>query len=700
MIRYEHQFKYIAPRVFTRKVHKKKGYYCKDIIVLDIEVTSAWVENGKVIGYTKGKDSEYWNSLVPLSLPYIWQVSYNDKVYYGREFSQLKNVFSDLRKDTNYIIWVHNLSYEFQFLNNIVTWKSIFARSPHKVIKCTPEEYPNIEFRCSYFLTRLSLETWGKDLGVYKLKGDLDYEVIRTPLTELSDTELAYCERDCEVVYTGIQKYADRYKTQWDIPLTQTGTVRLEVKNRLTPDWKYRQMIRNLVPHNADEYEMLQQVFAGGYTHANRYKAGKVIKGKIQHYDFASSYPTVMLAEKYPMTPWFFKPIRAMPDDSEFEDTAYIFKLEFSRLKCRTQNTYLQAFKCYVDRAKFDNGRIISAETLVTYVTEQDWLTIKETYEWEDLKILACYKSRKAYLPKPFLEYILELYRNKTTLKGVKEKEELYLQSKQYINSLFGMCVTAIIQSDVEFDEGEWSITRLTRDSVNEYLTKLTDEKGKKCKYFLSYSWGCYITSYARRNLWRCIQSVDTDLIYCDTDSIFVEGEHDFSWYDKEITEKLYRSCLENGLDFSDTRPKDKKGRERPLGIFTPEDDCTEFITLGAKRYVERRATDNALHLTVSGINKDAVALLNNDIINFKENLDFDKDADCVTKRLATYINKQPCIKYPDGYISTVNYGVNLRRTGYKLTMTDEYKSLIELIDNSSDSYTDQFFASKRGWFA
>ena len=311
-----------------------------------------------------------------------------------------------------------------------------------------------------------------------------------------------------------------------------------------------------------------------------------------------------------------------------------------------------------------------------------------------------CYKSRKGYLPKPFLEYILELYRNKTTLKGIKDKEELYMQSKQYINSLFGMCVTAIIQADVEFDEGDWSIQRLTSDKVNEYLNKLFKEKGKKCRYFLSYSWGCYITSYARRNLWKCMQSVDTELIYCDTDSIFVEGEQDFSWYDEEITEKLRKSCEINGLNFEDTRPKDKKGIARPLGIFTREDDCIEFVTLGAKRYVERRATDGELHLTVSGINKDAVQLLNNDISNFKENIEFDKDADCVTKKLATYINNQPKVTYPDGYRSTVSYGINLRRTGYKLTITDEYKSLIDLVENLSQEYTDQFLVSKRGWFA
>ena len=332
MTPYNHHFKYINPTVFQKKKNKKRMFFCKDIIVLDIEVTSAWLENGKVIGYEKGKPAEYWNELTPLSLPYIWQVSYNDKVYYGREFDDLYYVFADLRKDVQYICWVHNLSYEFQFLCNIFEWKNVFARSPHKVMKCTPKEFPNIEFRCSYFLTRLSLETWGNDLGVYKLKGDLDYESIRTPLTKLTEKEMAYCERDCQVVYTGIQKYVKQYGDQFNIPLTQTGTVRREVKTRLIKDWRYRRFIKILVPADADEYRILQEIFSGGYTHANRKHAGKTITGIIEHYDFASSYPTVMLAEKYPMTPWYRKFSKKIPKESEFEDNAFIFKIKFKNI--------------------------------------------------------------------------------------------------------------------------------------------------------------------------------------------------------------------------------------------------------------------------------------------------------------------------------------------------------------------------------
>lgn len=688
-----------------RSHHKKKNgkspitKYCNSIMTFDIEVSSAWLENGKVIPYRKGKSEKYWNKLQPLALCYIWQFSCDGVVYYGRELRDFLKVLDDLPHDVEIIIWVHNLSYEFHFLTNILTWSSVFARSSHKPIKAKSEEYPNIEFRCTYMLTRLSLETWGEQLGVAKMVGDLDYNKLRTPLTKLTDKELKYCEMDCLVVEAGIKSYLKKYKKQRFIPLTQTGTVRQEVKEILMGDEEYVKKIKRLVPKSPEEYKRLQTVFAGGYTHANRYWSGQTIEGYIEHYDFASSYPTVMVAEKYPMTPWLYLGSE-MPSEDSFEDYAYILILKFSQLKSISLNTYIQASKVNAKNMKLDNGRVISADELTITITEQDYITIKNNYEWEGVEVIKVYRSKKEYLPKPFVEYILELYANKTELKDVEGKEEIYMQSKQYINSMFGMCVTAIVQAEVELVGDEWIIKPLTRDFVQHKLEQLSQNNPREKRYFLSYSWGCWVTAYARRNLWKCIESCDHDVLYCDTDSIFVLGKHDFSWYNDEINKKIEIACKKQKIDFNKTRPKTPEGKEKPLGIFEAEKSCTEFKTLGAKRYVERRKGDGKLHLTVSGINKKAVELLNDDIDKFKDGFNFDKDADCVTKKLSTYIVDMPTVKWNDGYISTYTHGINLRRTGYKLSMTDEYKKLISYMDFNLNDVPENFEILMRARFS
>lgn len=688
-----------------RKNHKKtaEGYqvikHCDDILTFDIETSSAYLEDGKVIPYVKGKSAEYWNELKPLALCYIWQFSVNDTVYYGRELSQFVELLNDLPKDVNFIIWVHNLAWEFHFLENVLTFKDVFARSPHKPIYATASGYDFIQFRCSYMLTRLSLESWGKQIGLPKMVGDLDYDIIRTPLTELTDAEMGYCERDCLVVHAGIKDYLKRYKDQWDIPLTQTGTVRRPIKEILTSDDKYMRLVRKTIPKDSIEYARAQRCSAGGYTHTNRLYSGLTIREHGIHVDYNSKYPTEMVVHKYPATPWIYSPKKVLPDPATYDEYAYIMYLRFTNIECTTYNTYIQVSKCGAasyDDFVCDNGRLVSAPEIELYVTEQDLMTIQETYEWEDMEVLRVWRSHKEYLHKDIIHFILDLYEKKTTLKGIEEMEDLYLQSKQYINSLFGCFLTSIIQADVSYNEGMWDVGELTTEIVNKKLHELAIPYKWNNRYYLNYWVGVYVTAYARRDLWSCIIPNDRNVLYGDTDSLFIRGNADFTWYNEQNMELLKKSAAANDFDLSKACPVDPKGCKQVLGEFSKEPDFIEFKALGAKRYIERRE-DGKLYLTVAGINKGAVECLHDNIELFAKDFEFDKDDDSVNKKLLTYISDQPQVTWPDGYVSTCEHGINLRRTGYKLTIPDEYENLLRFTQITFDDLPEHLKLQARG---
>lgn len=684
--------------------------YNDDIFTFDIETTSAWLDNGKPIKYHKFEDEDYWNKKTSVSICYIWQFSYNNQVYFGRRIEEFKKVLDKINKSSlKTIIWVHNLAWEFQFLRNILTVDTVFARDMRKPMKFTAKEYPNIEFRCSYTLTRLSLASWGKQIGLPKMVGDLDYNVLRTPLTPLTATELGYCKRDCEVVYKGILNYLKEYMYQNNIPLTQTGCIRRKVKDLLC-DEPYMRFIKTLLPKNALEYKRLLAVFAGGYTHANMYYSNETINGFITHWDFTSSYPTVMCCEKFPMTPWKADFKKQPITKQSAENTAYLIKARFKNVECLTQNTYIQKAKCIeLKNPLVDNGRIIKADELVIWITEQDYFIIDEMYDFE-LEIIEQYTSKKEYLPKKFIEYILELYKNKTSLKGIASEEDLYQQSKQYINSLFGMTVTGFIQANVTFDGTKWTLKPFTEEEVNDKIKKIKSQSWDK-EYFLSFSWGCWITAYARRNLFKCLIPNDSRVMYADTDSLFILGDADFTDYNNEVTQKLKAMCDFYNIDFALTRPKTIKGKEKPLGIFDREHDLCEFRTLGAKRYCMREAETNELMLTVSGVPKKAVLDLSNDIDNFKEGFVFDKDTEYLFeneedkekvyginehKKLHTYNDKQPTVTFPDGFTSTYTYGICLRPTSYSTTIPKEYSDLVNKFSFTKDSIPDYILSNMR----
>ena len=683
----------------------KKEKYIDDIITFDIETTSAWMTpDGDIIGYHEGETEEYWNGLKALAIPYIWQCSINEVVYYGAEFRDFIK-FLKFFPDARCIIWIHNAGFEYEFLQNILTFDKVFARTPHKAMKFSCIEFPNIEFRCSYFLTNMSLAAWGNKLGLPKMVGDLDYEKIRTPLSVpcMTAEELKYCERDCEVVYTGIKDYLTRYKNQWDIPLTSTGTVRRVIKNMLVCDPDYVKWIKKLVPKNASEYALALDVFAGGYTHSNRIHTNEVIEEAVQHVDYKSSYPYVMCSEMFPVTPWVHCGKLQFPSDEDMKKYAYILSLEFTNIKSTNFNTYIQGSKCKCIKPVFDNGRVLSAENLIMNMTEQDWITVKNNYKWDDVKIIDMRYSKKGYLPKEYIEYILDLFYNKECLKGVNDEQ--YALSKTYINALYGMMVSAIIYGDTIYkpDTHEWFISRPKKSEVDAKLDSLRSWSKYEKRYFLNFWWGVYVTAYARRNLWSCIEALGEcgyDCLYCDTDSMFYIGDHDFSWYNNLCDIKLDAMCDYYKIDKSRVRPTRPNGSQAHLGYFEDEDDnIIEFKTLGAKRYVFRSGNDNKLYLTVAGINKSAVNCLGDDITNFSDGVVFDKDSPYVNKRLHKYITNQGIITWPDGYVSDFNYGINIRRTGYTLTINDYYKRLMHVLDFNVDIMDDTLINEiRRKW--
>ncbi len=316
-------------------------------------------------------------------------------------------------------------------------------------------------------------------------------------------------------------------------------------------------------------------------------------------------------------------------------------------------------------------------------------------YKWDKIEVLEKYYAYKDYLPKEFLEYVLTLYSDKTTLKNVKGQEDFYQQQKAFLNSLYGLCVCKPLQENCIFnsDSKEWHIQGNTREEMEKKLKDLKNPRKKKdTRYFLSFTWGCQVTSYATLNLFKCAINEQTrngwDCVYFDTDSIFTLDCPNYEWYNKEIDEKLKRCCMARGLDFEKTRPKDIKGKEHPLGHFDREEDIKEFKCIHAKCYIEKRY-DDKLYMTISGINKGAVNLLN-DIDDFTIGYSFDVDSEHVKKLIPTYCYNQPCVIFPDGYVSNYKYGKNLRRTGYKIDITDEYKQLLDCLTMTFNDLEDE----------
>ena len=559
---------------------------------------------------------------------YEWTfgISVDDQVNicYGRTWEEFINLMNnmvsryELNESNRIVIYVHNLAFEFQFMRKFFDWIDVFASDERKPIKAITSS--GIEFRDSYILSGYSLSKLAENLTshkIEKLMGDLDYTLCRLPSTPLTDEELAYCNNDVEIVLDYINEQIAQYGNVIRIPATNTGRVRRFVRERCLyeddPNHSYRstgtaQRYRKLMREcqiSYDDYVMLKRCFMGGFTHASMKWSGMKLEN-VSSIDFTSSYPAVMLMEKFPMG----RPIKVDLTKESFkslldsEEWGMMMDVKFIGIHAKnTYESYLSESKCFdIVNPQINNGRIFSADSLTTTITDVDLKIIKQCYDIDKIAVANCYKFYMQYLPRKLLLAILELYGNKTSLKGVKGKEVEYLVSKGMLNSCYGMCVTDIVKDEQEYSENHWSTVTPTIDSLNGIM----DTYNGAYDRVLYYPWGIWITAYARRNLWMGILNIGEDYVYSDTDSIKflnLDKHKDFvTWYNALVAHKLHKMCDFMKIDFNLCQPKTIKGVTKLIGVWDFEGTYTKFKTLGAKRYIYEQ--DGELHITIAGLNK------------------------------------------------------------------------------------------------
>lgn len=584
------------------RTNKKKTYINLEC-AFDIETTSTYVNGEKV------------------AFMYLWTMGLGDgeQVIHGRTWEEFIAVCKELQSHFNLsenrilICYVHNLSFEFQFMRKYFEWIDVFSVEERKPIKALCSY--GIEFRDSYILSNFSLSKLAENLinhKIRKLEGDLDYDKIRHHATELTSEELQYAVNDVVIILNYINEQIELYGDITKIPLTNTGRVRSYVRNncyytntnhRKSSKGKYiryRKLMEDL-ELTEDVYKMCKRAFMGGFTHANANYTGKVVEN-VTSIDFSSSYPAVMLTEFFPMSRGIPTTFTKEKDFNWYrKNFALVFDVRFTNIRSKIMfENYISESKCFeLKNPIINNGRIHSAEVLATTITDVDFNIIENAYEWDSMQVANVYRFYRGYLPKPIIESVIKLYEDKTVLKNVEGKEVEYMISKGMLNSVYGMCVTDIVRDEIIYED-DWNVELA---NSKEQIEKYNKSKTR----FLYYPWGVWITAYARRNLWLGIMTMKDDYIYSDTDSIKFKNYDKYvpfiEQYNSNVLKKLKRMCEYYQIDFNKLSPKTKDGVVKPIGVWELDGVYTRFKTLGAKRYLVEYE-NGEMEMTVAGLSK------------------------------------------------------------------------------------------------
>ena len=681
-----HDFPYenLNTKALTCKHKKKPKYLIYTFATFDIETTT--IDNG---------------TDTPYGFMYHWQMDVGGYVVTGRRWEEwvkfmLKLVEIFKTDETrNFVVYIQNEAFEFQFIRDFLNAYfggfRVFAAQRRKPIHVTTGN--GIQFRCSYKLTNMSLEkAVQNELGVVHCKaaGDLDYRVIRTADTPLTDTEYGYCVSDVVSLYELIERrFINERDNLESIPMTSTGYVRRDCRNSCRKDEDYREeFLKQEMTESV--YKLLMEAGRGGNTHANRYMSGRVWHD-VDSFDVASSYPAQMFLRKFPVSKFTpYGEIESMTElDGLLSEYACLFRVIFTGLEVRDNigMPYVAISKATA-RSKhvtLDNGRVLSVINredrendrgyIALTLTDVDFQIIKEQYTWDEMSISDFHIATYGYLPEALLSQVMAYFKAKTELKDkIKEADErgdeeeaanlsyLYAKSKNRLNGIFGMCYTNPVHNKVFIKEdGTWDEDA---PDIAEALKKYWRSRNN----FLVYAWGVWITAWARRHLEDLFNALGQDkTIYGDTDS-GKAVDVDISKIDA-LNAKVMALADKRGAycDYNGTRYY--------MGIYEHENKVpiAKFKTLGAKKYVYE--DEKGLHVTISGVSKKLGAKELGSIDNFVPGFIFK-----VAGGLTLYYNdaEQGIHQITvDGCTMTTASNIGMVDSTYEIGITREYAELI-----------------------
>lgn len=617
------------------------------------------------------------------SVMYIWQMQIEDTTIIGRYWHEFFGILEDIAKQIRgkhwLILFVHNLSYEFQFLKGLYQFDpdEVFCMDSRRILKC--DMFDCIEFRCSYLLSNMSLAQFLKRMQVEDQKEtDFDYSKIRYPWTPLSEDEMLYCVNDVRGLVEAIHRLMARDGDSLaSLPMTSTGYVRRDMKKSMRYGYNAKQL-KEMLP-GVEVYQILREAFRGGNTMANRYYADEIVED-VDSYDKVSSYPSSLLTERYPMTPFrkeqaSVSHFRKMLKNGNF---ALLGRFEFFsiRLKDRLIGCpYIPKDKCRDLRGFTNsNGRILNADHLEISLTDIDFRIILSMYEWEGMTIRDLWSSKYHMLPLAFRNVVMEYYRIKTELKGVPEDSEefqFYQKNKEKLNATYGMCVEDPAKDVMVFLHGEYV-------KEDKPLSELLAKNNRKA--FLCYQWGVWCTAHSRKSLQDGILlcgKYSEDFVYTDTDSVKCINDVDFSSLNEELEKKALR-CKAYAAD--------RNGEVHYMGVWEKEGHYPRFKTLGAKKYAYEDESGK-LHITIAGVNKRKGAKELGSLENFREGFIFNDagGTESVFNDDVDYTIER------EGRALRVTDNIVIRDSSYTLGITDEYRDvlngLIEIKYSDHDIY-------------
>lgn len=537
------------------------------------------------------------------------------------------------------IIWVANFAHEWAFMKNYIQGgryeiSKIFSKSRRDVLLVELESC--IQFREAIGLFGHSLADISKNwcTKYVKMKGDLDYNKVRTFNTPITARERRYMQNDVFILtemHTAIFAAYTRSNGVIYIPYTTSGFVRLRLKERIEADegltaarenlggkWLEKSNVQLLKKRNysiftnAADWNLLRSyAFAGGSVGSNICEVGKELHG-VKCADITSDYPYQMLSQDFPQGKIETGHLKEW-EECKTKGLPWFALLYINELTANTHHAFLSEHKIinhkhygldeYKERhglpkdAIVNNGKLLHAKNLVCVMNDVDYDIYNRAYNLEGVVLLKLWYFPWGYkkLPQWLRDCVIEDYITKSKLKEQgKEAQKTveYRDSKARVNTYFGTLATR--PDDIYNALDETALFTPEKEFTFEDLRRNT---------WLNPYWAFYITSYARRMLIQYIIKYPDSVVQYDTDSLYYKTNKQGLQLEKEL-EEFNRSC--KAANVRRFKHLDNSQYLTTLGTWDFDEQYNRFLCLGAKKYIKEEQNGDIVTV-IAGLPKQAI---------------------------------------------------------------------------------------------
>ena len=381
--------------------------------------------------------------------------------------------------------------------------------------------YTVTKFVDSLKLLNMSVRKIAKSFELPFSKGDCDYFKERPIGYEPTDEEWDYIKRDVEIVALALE---EMFANNCD-SLTIGSCALKNFTENIGID-KFAQYFPQLPP---EEDSFIRKAYKGGFTWLNPIYENKEVKSGVV-YDCNSMHPSAMHDKPMPVgRPHLFF---GEPPKKK------LWVAQYHVDSCELKDKHIPCIQIK------NNWRYIETEYLKEihdddiYITNIDYELIKENYEIEGEFVFGYSFESKVGI---FSDYIDSWMKVKATTTGGKRQI-----AKLMLNTLYGKFGTRP--------------ERVSKEPIIDgNRVRLVTGPKEMCKS-VYIPVACFVTAYSRDNIIRNALKEYDRFIYCDTDSLHLEGTE-----------------IPKGIDIHPTR----------LGAYKLENTFTKAKFIRAKTYIE-----------------------------------------------------------------------------------------------------------------